>query len=108
MRRANGEDAVKLETFSYLPPMSTPQLARQIDFLLKQGLVPAIEYVRTPSPDNHYWGMWKLPLFDARAGEDVLAEIEACKATNPGCYIKLIGYDRDRQTQGMSFVVFQP
>jgi ribulose-bisphosphate carboxylase small chain len=52
--------------------------------------------------------MWKLPLFEARAAEDVLAEIEACKAANAGSYIKLVGYDRRRQTQRVSFVVYQP
>lgn len=96
---------MKLETFSYLPPLSTQQVVRQLHHLLQQGLVPAIEYVEKPAPRDHYWTMWKLPLFEARAAEDVLAEIEACKAANPGCYIKLIGYDRRRQTQAVSFVV---
>jgi ribulose-bisphosphate carboxylase small chain len=103
------EDAqVKLETFSYLPPLSTQQIGRQIQYLLKKGFIPAIEYVRQPTPNEHYWSMWKLPLFEARAAEDVLAEIEACKTAHPGCYIKLIGYDRNRQSQAMSFVVNQP
>jgi ribulose bisphosphate carboxylase small subunit len=38
----------------------------------------------------------------------VLAEIEACKAANPRCSSKLIGYDRRRQTQAVSFVVHRP
>jgi len=96
---------MKLETFSYLPPLSMQQVVRQLHYLLQQGLVPAVEYVEKPAPRDHYWTMWKLPLFEARAAEDVLAEIEACKAANPRCYIKLIGYDRRRQTQAISFVV---
>ena len=96
---------MKLETFSYLPPLSTQQVVRQLHYLLQQRLVPAIEYVEKPTARDHYWAMWKLPLFEARGAEDVLAEIEACKAANPGCYIKLIGYDRRRQTQAISFVV---
>ncbi|HYM50860.1 MAG TPA: ribulose bisphosphate carboxylase small subunit [Candidatus Limnocylindrales bacterium] len=99
---------MRLETFSYLPPMSTQQVAKQVQYLLTQGLVPAIEYVREPKPTDHYWSMWKLPLFDARAAEDVLAEIEACRAAHPDCYIKLIGYDRGRQSQAVSFVAHQP
>jgi len=99
---------VKAETFSYLPQMDRLQVAKQIQYLLTEGLIPAIEYVREPNPSDHYWSMWKLPLFDARAAEDVLAEIEACKTAHPDCFIKLIGYDRRRQTQPVSFVVHQP
>ncbi len=49
--------------------------------------------------------MWKLPPFVARAAEYVLAETDACKAAKPRFYIKIIGYDRRRQTQAVSFVV---
>jgi ribulose-bisphosphate carboxylase small chain len=99
---------VKLETFSYLPPMKSQQVGKQIQYLLRQQLIPAIEYARHPEPRDHYWSMWKLPLFSARAPEDVLAEIEACRTANPDCYIKLIGYDRSRQSQAVSFVVHRP
>ena len=99
---------MKLETFSYLPALTTQQVLRQIHYLLQQGLVPAIEYVEKPTPHDHYWTMWKLPLFEARAAEDVFAEIEVCTAANPRSYIKLIGYDRRRQTQAVSCVVQWP
>jgi ribulose-bisphosphate carboxylase small chain len=99
---------MKLETFSYLPTLTTQQVLRQIHYLLQQGLVPAIEYVDKPTARDHYWTMWKLPLFEARAAEDVLAEVEACKAANSRSFIKLIGYDRRRQTQAVSFVVHRP
>jgi ribulose-bisphosphate carboxylase small chain len=93
---------------SYLAQLDDHQLARQIQYLLDEGLVPAIEYVRQPDPHNHYWDMWKLPLFQARAVEDVLTEIQACKTAHPDCFIKLIGYDRRRQTQEVSLIVRQP
>jgi len=93
---------------SYLAPLDEHQLARQIRYLLNEGFVPAIEYVRQPDPHDHYWGMWNLPLFQARAVEDVLTEIRACKAAHPDCFIKLIGYDRQRQTQAVSLTVHQP
>ena len=99
---------MKLETFSYLPALTTKQVLHQVHYLLQQGLVPAIDYAEKPTARDHYWTMWKLPLFEARAAEDVLAEIEACKAANPRAYIKLIGYERRRQTQAVSFVVRQP
>jgi ribulose-bisphosphate carboxylase small chain len=99
---------MSLGTFAYLPALTTQQILRQVHYLLQQGLVPAIEYVDKPTARDHYWTMWKLPLFDARAAEDVLAEIEACNGANPRRYIKLIGYDRRRQTQPVSFVVHRP
>jgi ribulose-bisphosphate carboxylase small chain len=99
---------MKLETFSYLPSLTTSQVLRQVQYLLQQGLVPAVEYIEQPAPRDHYWTMWKLPLFEARAAEDVVAEIEACTTAHPRSYIKLIGYDRRRQTQAVSFVVHRP
>jgi ribulose-bisphosphate carboxylase small chain len=108
MTPAKEDTVMKLETFSYLPKMTTEQLAKQIQYVLKQGLIPAVEYVREPLPNDHYWSMWKLPLFDARAAEDVLAEVQACKSAHPDCYVRLIGYDRYRQSQAVSFVVHRP
>ena len=93
---------------SYLAQLDEHELARQILFLLNEGFVPAIEYVRQPDPHDHYWGMWKLPLFQARAVDDVLTEIQACQAAHPDCFIKVIGYDRKQQAQAVSLVVHQP
>ena len=93
---------------TYLPQLDERQLARQIKHLLDEGLIPAIEYVRGPDPRDHYWVMWKLPLFDARVIADVQSEVDACAAAHPDCYIKLLGYDRQRQTRAVSLVVHQP
>ena len=92
---------------TYLPPLDEARVATQIQYLLDQGLIPAIEYARQPSPRDHYWNMWKLPLFDARAVADVQAELGACTTAHPDCFIKLIGYDRHRQTRTMSLLVHQ-
>jgi ribulose-bisphosphate carboxylase small chain len=92
----------------YLPRLDQAQAATQITYLLDQGLIPAIEYAREPGPRDHYWGMWKLPLFEARAVADVQAEISACTTAHRDCFIKLIGYDRQRQTRTVSLVVHQP
>ena len=93
---------------SYLPQLDEYQLAKQIRYLLSEGFVPAIEYVRQPDPRDHYWNMWQLPLFEARAVKDVQVEIDACRAAHPDCFIKLIGYDRQRQTQAVNLVVHEP
>jgi len=92
---------------TYLPPLDEAQVATQIKYLLDQGLIPAIEYARKPAPRDHYWNMWKLPLFDAQAVADVQAEIGACTTAHPDCFVKLIGYARHRQTRTMSLPVHQ-
>lgn len=99
---------MKTETFSYLPPMTAAQVVSQIEHILREKLIPGIEYTDRPAADNSYWSMWKLPLFRVEKPEDILAEIEACKAQNPSCYIKLVGYDSTRQGQVLSFVVYRP
>jgi ribulose-bisphosphate carboxylase small chain len=93
---------------TYLPRPDEAQVAKQITYLLDQGLIPAIEYARDPRPRDHYWDMWKLPLFEARDAADVQSEINACTTAYPDSFIKLIGYDRRRQTRTVSLVVHQP
>jgi ribulose-bisphosphate carboxylase small chain len=93
---------------TYLPPPDEAQVATQIRYLLGQGLIPAIEYARKPVPRDHYWNMWKLPLFDARTTADVQAEISACEAAHPDCFITLIGYNPHRQTRTVSLLIHQP
>ena len=99
---------MKLETFSYLPELSSEQLERQIRSILGRHLVVGIEYASAPDPYDHYWAMWKLPLFDTDDPAVVLAELEACRQANPGAYIKVNGYDRARQGQVVSFVAARP
>ncbi len=99
---------MKLETFSYLPELSTEQLAQQIRSILGRHLVVAIEYTNAPDPYDHYWTMWKLPLFGTDDPAVVLAELEACRNANPGAYIKINGYDPVRQGQVVSFVAARP
>ena len=98
---------MKLETFGYLPPLTREEQETQIGSLLSKGLVPAIEHTDRPSPGDHYWKLWKLPLFDARSAGDVVAEVDACVAANPSDYVKVIGYDRKTQGQ-VAFVVRSP
>jgi ribulose-bisphosphate carboxylase small chain len=93
---------------TYLPPLDEAQVAKQINSLLDRRLIPAIEYARDPGPRDRYWSMWKLPLFEARDAADVQDEISACTSAHPGCFIKLIGYDRRRQTRAVSLMVHQP
>jgi hypothetical protein len=74
---------MRLETFSYLPELSSEQLARQVRSILGRHLVVGIEYTSAPDPYDHYWTMWKLPLFDTDDPAVVLDELEACRAGEP-------------------------
>jgi len=99
---------MKLETFSYLPELTAEQLARQIAAIVDRNLVVGIEFSTAPDPRDHYWTMWKLPLFDHADTPAVLAELNACRRANPDAYIKVNGYDPVRQGQVVSFVARRP
>src|SRR6266545_1183614 len=76
-------DTRRYGTFSYLPPLTKEEIGKQIDYILGQSLVSAIEFTPDPGPDNVFWSMWKLPLFDVETAAAILQEIEAC-ARAPG------------------------
>lgn len=99
---------MKLETFAYLPQFSAEQLAAQVSSILDRRLVVGIEFTTVPDPHDHYWTMWKLPLFGVDDPAVVLAELDACRTSNPAAYIKINGYDPVRQGQVVSFVACQP
>jgi len=52
--------------------------------------------------------MWKLPLFEVRTSQEVMAEIQECVDAHPDSFVKLNGYDPRRQGQVASFVVHRP
>ena len=96
------------ETFSYLPTMTETQVLSQIQYILDNGWIPGIEYTEKPSPADSYWSFWELPLFEAKTPDAVVKALAACRHANPGCYIKITGYDNIRQAQILSFVVEKP
>jgi ribulose-bisphosphate carboxylase small chain len=100
--------ALRLETFSYLPELTPGQMEAQIHSILERGLVVAIEHTRQVDPRDHYWTLWRLPLFDVDDPEFVLEAIRECRRANPSDYIRVNGYDSRRQGQVVSFVVHRP
>jgi len=52
--------------------------------------------------------MWKLPMFGCSNPNQVLEEIQACKQSYPDAFIRIIGFDADRQVQVVSFIVAKP
>lgn len=96
------------ETLSYLPPLNDQQIARQIEYMLEQGYIPAVEFEKEPKPSDHHWTLWKLPLFTASSPQDVLNEVRECRSEYSDYYIRIIGFDNIKQCQTVSFIVHKP
>jgi len=101
------QTAQTLETFGFLPKFTQEEVYDQIEYLIAQGLTPAIEHEHPSGARNHYWTMWKLPMFGEQSLEAVIDEIEACRRSYPDHHIRLIGYDNYTQSQGVCFVVHE-
>ena len=115
------------ETFSFLPPLSDQEIARQVQYLLNNGWTPCIEFesadkayadshgwtnmdysVNAGYYDNRYWVMWKLPMYGCTNPEEVLAEIRSCTRAFPECFIRVAGFDNIKQVQCSSFLAHRP
>ena len=97
----------KFGTFSYLPPMSAERIRAQVEYLVQRGWSPAIEHTEPPNAGGSYWYMWKLPMFGETSAERVLAEAAACHEAHPGNHVRLVGYDKLKQTQGAAMVIYR-
>jgi len=97
----------RLETFSYLPPLSPEAIRAQVDYIIARGWTPAVEHTEPGQAAGSFWCMWKLPLFGETRAEAVLAEAETCHRVHPGHHVRLIGYDRARQTLGAALVIYR-
>lgn len=98
----------RYETLSFLPPLTDQQISKQIEYMLEQGYIPAVEFEENPKPTDHHWTLWKLPLFEARTPQDVLNEVRECRSEYPNCYVRVIGFDNIKQCQTVSFIVHKP
>jgi ribulose-bisphosphate carboxylase small chain len=98
----------RFETLSYLPPLTDSQIAKQIQYILDKGYIPAVEFNEKSDPEEFFWTMWKLPLFGARSTQEVLSEVQACRSDNSNCYVRVVGFDNVKQCQVLSFIVHKP
>ena len=96
-----------LETFGFLPKLTQEEVYQQIMYMVSQGWTPAIEHEHPSGSSNHYWTMWKLPMFGESNPARVMEELEACRRSYPDHHIRLIGYDNYSQSQGVCVVVFE-
>lgn len=101
------QTANTLETFGFLPKFTQDEVYDQIAYLIAQGLTPAIEHEHPSGANQHYWTMWKLPMFGATDIDAVIDELDACHRSYPDHHVRLIGYDNFSQSQGVCFVVYE-
>ncbi len=97
----------KFGTFSYLPPMDAAQIRKQVEYIVKNGWNPAIEHTEPEYAFDHYWYMWKLPMFGETDVDKILAEAEACHKANPNNHVRLVGYDNYAQSKGAEMVIYR-
>ncbi|XP_057748791.1 ribulose bisphosphate carboxylase small subunit, chloroplastic-like [Arachis stenosperma] len=109
----------KFETLSYLPPLSDESIGKEIDYMLKKGWTPCLEFdevgcirrenSRMPGYyDGRYWTLWKLPFFGCTDSSQVMNEIKECKEQYPNAYIRCLAFDDHRHMQAMAFLIHKP
>lgn len=119
MKTWNPINNKKFETLSYLPPLSDDSIVKEIDYMLKKGWVPCLEFdekgyvdrenSRIPGYyDGRYWTLWKLPMFGCSDPSQVLNEMEECKKAYPNAYIRCLAFDNSRQCQCMALIIQKP
>jgi len=97
----------KFETFSYLPELGVEKIRKQVEYIVSKGWNPAIEHTEPENAFDHYWYMWKLPMFGETDVDAILAEAEACHKAHPSHHVRLIGYDNYAQSQGTAMVIYR-
>ena len=96
--------------FSFLPDLTDPEIAAQIQYGLDKGYAWSVEYTDDPHPRNTYWEMFGMPMFDLPDAAGVLAEVNQCRKAFPRHYIRLMAFDSTRGVDSivMSFIVNRP
>ncbi|CAI9787458.1 unnamed protein product [Fraxinus pennsylvanica] len=119
MKTWNPINNKKFETLSYLPPLSDESIAKEIDYMIKKGWIPCLEFdevgyvhrenSRMPNYyDGRYWTLWKLPMFGCNDSSQVLNEVQECKKAYPNAYIRCLAFNNVKQAQCMSFLIQKP
>ncbi len=96
--------------FSFLPPLTDPEINLQVQYALENGWAVAIEHTDDPHPRNVYWSMWGNPMFDLKDAAGVMMELAACRAEHGDRYIKILAFDSKKgwESVRMSFLVNRP
>lgn len=97
----------KFETFSYLPEMDAGRVRKQVEYIISKGWNPAIEHTEPENSVDHYWYMWKLPMFGETDVDLILNEAESCHKAHPDNHVRLVGFDNYAQSKGAEMVVYR-
>lgn len=108
--KSNPTGRITQGQFSFLPDLSDAEIALQVEYGLGKGYAWSVEYTDDPHPRNTYWEMYGMPMFDLRDAAGVVAEMNACRRTFPGHYVRLMAFDSSRGVESiaMSFIVQRP
>lgn len=107
---ANPTGRVTQGQFSFLPELTDDEIRAQIAYGLAKGYAWSVEYTDDPHPRNTYWEMHGMPMFDLRDAAGVVQEMNECRKSFPGHYIRLMAFDSTRgiESIAMSFIVNRP
>ncbi len=86
-------------------PSLDDELRQRIEHLVRQEWTPVVEHIESERSGEHYWNMWKLPMFGQRDVDRILREISVCRAAHPNHMVRVIGYDNSRRGLGARIVV---
>ncbi|MBN8763749.1 MAG: ribulose bisphosphate carboxylase small subunit [Thiobacillus sp. 63-78] len=96
--------------FSFMPDLTDKEITAQIKYALGNGWAVNVEYTDDPHPRNTYWEMFGMPMFDLKDPAGILMEVNNCRKTFPGCYIRVTAFDSSRGVESprMSYIVNRP
>jgi ribulose-bisphosphate carboxylase small chain len=96
--------------FSFLPALTSAEIAKQVEYALNQRWAVAVEYTSDPHPRNTFWSMWGHPMFDLHDAAGVMMEVEACRRQHGEQYIRVLAFDSQKgwESLRMSFIINRP
>ena len=68
---------------------TTTRIRKQVEYIVSKGWNPAIEHTEPENAIEHYWYMWKLPMFGETDVDRILGEAEACHKAHPNNHVRL-------------------
>ena len=91
--------------FSFLPDLTDAQITAQIEYALRNNFAISVEYTDDPHPRNTYWEMFGMPMFDLKDAAGIMMEINNCRKTFPGYYIRVTAFNSVRgvESPAMSY-----
>jgi len=82
------------------------ELRERIAHCVRQGWTPVVEHIESDRRGEHYWDMWRLPMFGQRDVNHILREFSQCRSAYPNHAVRVIGWDHtSRRMLGGRIVV---